>query len=431
MWRTEREADDLTSPATTRSGRGLAQALVSGRRIWHVFAAMTQTARRALTSERARSTRGRHACPLLASALVFGVACSAESPDDSAGSASATITPGPTDTGQAPPATSNDPGTGSPSATGVPTDAPAGSSPSSSSPGAMTGVPTATMTATADPGPSSPTASNTASSPTTTSDSGNAGGVPNPEPTNAGGMPSDAGGGMPNAAGSGGMGGMDGMDSDGPGSALLFESDFEADTVGEMPDTSVWTNSLPTEYDSMGIVRVDSSKAHSGSNSIYVKKGNDGQAFLQMDAAGIFPVSSGPIHVRAWLLTPEWPSNHVSWMEVGAVKNEENEIRVGAHLGVLQVNQYPPDSDKRADGVTFAANEWHCIEYAYDAADGSFHVWLDDAPVDDLTVVAGDFNGTVLTPWPPIAAVRFGAEINTTEAWFDDIAISNAPIGCN
>jgi hypothetical protein len=198
-----------------------------------------------------------------------------------------------------------------------------------------------------------------------------------------------------------------------------------------LPDKSVWTSTLPTTYDSGGIVQVTSGKAHSGMNYVRVKKGNDGQAFLQMEGAPVFPVASGPLYVRAWVNVPEWPpAAHVSWMEIGAKMNEQSEVRFGTNLGVLQTNQYPPDSDQRADGVVFAANEWHCLEYMYEQSSGSVKVWLDDKAVDALTITGGSFGGKVSMPFPPMNAIRFGAEINATEALFDDIAIGKTHLGC-
>jgi hypothetical protein len=218
-----------------------------------------------------------------------------------------------------------------------------------------------------------------------------------------------------------------------PPAGVLFSSDFESDTVGNvMPGGSTWTTTLPTEYDSGGIVSVVGDKAHGGTKSVYVKKSNNGQSFLQLTHASVFPFAGTKIYVRAYINVPEWPTNHVSWMEVGSATNEVDEMRIGAHQGVMQVNHWPGDQDQIAEGITFAANEWHCIEYAYDAATAGLEVWLDDTKIDALTVVGGVFArpGAPGVPAPPINAVRFGTEIAATEAWFDDIAVGTGPIGC-
>jgi hypothetical protein len=242
----------------------------------------------------------------------------------------------------------------------------------------------------------------------------------------SGGSGDGAGGGGPESGGSASGGGS--------GSAVLFSTDFEAETVGKIPATgnASWTTTLPTSYDSAGIVEVKTgSDAHSGANFIYVKKGNDGQSFLSLIDPKVFPFSGSKIHVRAFIKVPVWPDSHVSWMEVGAVKNEESEMRFGAHQGVLQVNHWPGDQDQIAEGVKFDINTWACIEYSYEPGTKTMKVWLNDAPVDALTVTGTFARGGAFDPAPPIAAVRFGTEIQANEAYFDDIAVHTDYIGCD
>lgn len=254
-----------------------------------------------------------------------------------------------------------------------------------------------------------------------------------------------SGGGGAGGTGTGGLGiGGTGTGGSGTGGGVaatggsasgghLFSTNFDSDPVGNVVfGGSTWTTTLPQEYDSAGIVAVVSDKAHSGSNSVYVKKGNDGQAFLQLTDAAVFPFAGSKIHVRAFINVPEWPANHVSWIEIGTPVNEEHELRVGAHQGVLQVNHWPGDQDQIAEGISFAVNEWHCIELSYDTSTSTIEVWLDDTKIDALTA-AGTFarGGTPEGGFPPIEALRFGAEIQATEAWYDDIAVGTGPIGCN
>jgi hypothetical protein len=246
---------------------------------------------------------------------------------------------------------------------------------------------------------------------------------------NSGGTASTGGTVGTGGAASGGAPGSGG----GSVAASLFSTDFEGEPVGKIPATghASWTTTLPTNYDSQGIVEVQSGAgAHSGSNFVYVKKGNDGQAFLQLADPSVFPFAGTTIYVRAYIKVTTWPDNHASWMEVGTVKNEDAEMRFGAHQGVLQVNHWPGDQDQIAEGIKFNAGEWACIEYSYEPGTKTMKVWLNDAPVEALTVVGSFARGGAFDPAPPIEAVRFGAEINTTEAYFDDIAVSDGPIGC-
>jgi hypothetical protein len=182
----------------------------------------------------------------------------------------------------------------------------------------------------------------------------------------------------------------------------------------------------------MGVVAVVNDKAYSGSNSVYVKKGNNGQAFLQLTDSSVFPFAGTKIYVRTYILIPEWVSGHTSWLEVGATVNETDEMRIGANGGELEVNHWPGDEETRAPGVTMTAETWHCLEYAYDSATAGLEVWLDDTKIDALSVVNGEFGNSPgnNVSAPPLQTIRFGAEIAATEAWFDDVAVSTEPIGC-
>lgn len=221
-------------------------------------------------------------------------------------------------------------------------------------------------------------------------------------------------------------------DGDGDLPATLFFDDFEGHAPGDvMTGGSTWTTTLPTEYDGGGIVSIVSEGAYSGSQAVYVKKGNDGQGFLQLADSSVFPFTAAQIYVRTYIKVPEWPENHASWVEVGSATNEQSEIRVGAHQGVLQVNHWPGDQDQIAEGFSMTANSWHCLEFSYEPGQKAVHVWLDDAPVEALTVMGSFERGGEFDPAPPIEAVRFGAEINTTEVYFDDVAVSTEPIGCD
>ncbi len=267
-------------------------------------------------------------------------------------------------------------------------------------------------------------------------DPGAAGGNSNAGGPNlgAGGGSSDSGGGVGAGGALGSAGGSpsgSGGDGGSP-SGVLFMSDFESDETGKvMTGGAIWTTTLPTEYDSMGVVEVVEGEAHSGNRAIRVVKGNDGQAFLQLADASVFPFSGSVLFVRAFIKLATWPENHASWIEVGAATNEMSEIRLGAHQGVLQVNHWPGDQDQIAPDVTMSTDTWHCLEMSYDPGQKAVQVWLDDVEVPALSVMGSFERGGTFDPAPPLDAVRFGAEIAGTEAWFDDIAVGTEHIGCN
>jgi hypothetical protein len=141
--------------------------------------------------------------------------------------------------------------------------------------------------------------------------------------------------------------------------------------------------------------------------------------------APLFPLPAGVLFGRAYVrLGATVTSNHVIWIEAGSVMNDLNETRIGANLGLLDVNLWPGDADHRATGVTLTPIVWHCIEFMFDNVARETRVWLDNTELPDLHV----------TNWsvPSTDAVRFGWELNggTSEIWYDDVALGYARIGC-
>jgi hypothetical protein len=60
----------------------------------------------------------------------------------------------------------------------------------------------------------------------------------------------------------------------GGSNGALFEENFDSAAPGKA--ASPWVDTLPTEYDSGGKVEVTTAQAHSGTQSVYVKKGSNG-----------------------------------------------------------------------------------------------------------------------------------------------------------
>lgn len=254
-----------------------------------------------------------------------------------------------------------------------------------------------------------------------------------------GGLSGDGDGDLGPGSGGASTGGGSGTGGGSPGSGgsatvgALFSSNFDSDQAGAIEkDGPTWTH-LFEEWDTAGVASVVGDKSHSAPNSAYVKKGSANQGWLQLKDASVFPFSGDKLHVRAYINVPEWPSGHTSWMEIGATVNEQNEMRVGSNSSMLEVNHYPGDEETVAPGITLTPNLWHCLEYAYDKAANNLEVWLDGTKIEALNVVGGEFGnapGSSVAP-VPIEAVRFGAEIAATEAWFDDIVVGTSLIGCD
>ncbi|PGH20709.1 hypothetical protein AJ80_03469 [Polytolypa hystricis UAMH7299] len=204
-------------------------------------------------------------------------------------------------------------------------------------------------------------------------------------------------------------------------------------------DQSAWPTYAPS-CNQGGTVALDSSKAHSGSNSIKVTGGSSG--YCGHIFFGTTQVPSGNVYVRTYLMTQTaLDANHISFITMpdSGVKS----LRIGGQNGILMFNRESDDAtlpDLSPQGVasskSLVANNWHCFEYLL-GTDGSIQTWLDGTVVDGLTVGGGasnpNSNGWGTSYTPNISGVYFGWEsysggVNTM--WYDDIVIGSSRTGC-
>jgi hypothetical protein len=82
-------------------------------------------------------------------------------------------------------------------------------------------------------------------------------------------------------------------------------------------------------------------------------------------------------------------------------------------------------NDGNKPGVVFAPMTWVCVEALFDPPHSTFDIWVDGKEVPDLH----------RTDWQqdPLGSFHFGFEKYAgpdADIWYDDIAVSASPIGC-
>lgn len=240
------------------------------------------------------------------------------------------------------------------------------------------------------------------------------------------------GGGAGGGGKAGGQGGA--TTAGGCGAAgLLFCDDFEAGTAGMPPAAPRWK----TAFNGSATITVDgTTPAHSGSKSVHVKTTGSYQAFFVLSDAVTFPAR---VYFRTYMrLGAPMSSGHNTYFKSGAAAtaSSDHETRVGVMNAMLMINQPAADrgvlsnknyySDGNKPGVVFTPQTWVCVEVLADPAKSEIDLWVDGKEVPDLH----------LTDWmqDPIGALRFGFEKYAgpdVDLWYDDIAVSGQPIGCN
>ena len=239
---------------------------------------------------------------------------------------------------------------------------------------------------------------------------------------------------------SGGDSGGDGLDC----SDLPVCDDFEGDSVGSAPSTSRWTVETP-HCSGDGSISVDTTVAHSGSNSVRIS-GSGGYCNHVFIAPTISLEDLGDeIHGRFFVRFDDpLGMQHVTFLALHD-SVQDKDLRMGGQSSILMWNRESDDAtlpELSPTGIAAshapAADSWVCVEFALNGPEGTIHTWVDGALIDGL-VVDGVKTNDVDNRWldmdwsPNFVDVRFGWEsyggVNAG-LWFDDIAMSSEPIGC-
>ncbi|KAI1824753.1 hypothetical protein F4861DRAFT_233432 [Xylaria intraflava] len=192
-----------------------------------------------------------------------------------------------------------------------------------------------------------------------------------------------------------------------------------------------------------GTVELDSTDAHSGTNSIKVTGGASG--YCGHIFFGTTEVPTGDVYVRTWLKADTALSaNHVSFITMPDTTLGGKHLRIGGQSSILMYNRESDDAtlpDLSPQGIesseALPAGSWQCFEYHL-GTDGTIETWLNNATITGLTVTSGAENPnaaqwTTSSYSPAITGVYFGWEsysgdINTF--WYDDIEIGSTRAGC-
>jgi hypothetical protein len=215
---------------------------------------------------------------------------------------------------------------------------------------------------------------------------------------------------------------------------LFFLDDFEG---GRDP---AWTES---HIGGNGTIAIDTTRGANGSRSSLRVDGNGVFHTMLQLALPAAVRTANEFYARAFVRVDQTPGNgHFVWIEAGTSSNDSHEIRFGSNIGLLQINQFGGpaggDRDIRDRGRQLVATQWHCVEIFFDGAPESMQVFLDGAETALSTTnftaqrQGSEGNGTPLSDWmPPFEAIRFGWELSGSTIWYDDIALSSSPIGCD
>ncbi|WP_394201558.1 hypothetical protein [Marinagarivorans algicola] len=192
----------------------------------------------------------------------------------------------------------------------------------------------------------------------------------------------------------------------------------------------------------------DNTRAHSGTQSLYVKGGQQPSEIVKK-----LPVGLDRVYTRMWVymdqsLGDDASDNHEHFSGLkadeggGRPYSADKEIRIGTGKGHLGFNIVPdsdaisPNQGKWYSGPTTPKNQWYCVEVGYhaDTAYNETFFWLDGVLVNSVTK-ASDWHAPVDADYlkDKMGYAMFGwHSFSSTEVnmWLDDIVISTERIGC-
>ncbi|MEL6536675.1 MAG: hypothetical protein AAFQ98_14750 [Bacteroidota bacterium] len=219
-----------------------------------------------------------------------------------------------------------------------------------------------------------------------------------------------------------------------PTAEPLFADDFEAHAVNGLP-ASPWVQS------GAGQVRVDTTRSHSGTQSVYFASGETytNRAFLGLHDAPLFPLTNNAYYASIYLWVEEASPDGIHWTMVqssGPVPGESyaSEIRYGGqHHKQLMANYetqgVSTDCWHHAQ-VPLPERQWVKLGWYFDGRANLMKFWLNDKLVDELTVqnrgqgcVANDLEGEWKFPVfenVVIGWVDYQTGGGSRQLWIDD-----------
>ncbi|HEU5155841.1 MAG TPA: cellulose-binding domain-containing protein [Streptosporangiaceae bacterium] len=224
------------------------------------------------------------------------------------------------------------------------------------------------------------------------------------------------------------------------------DDSFEGQT-GTTP-TGPWQPSFP-DCQGTGAVAVDHAVAHTGSTSLRIDGGPGycNHAFA-LNTTMVPGMTTGrSLYVRMFVRhTTALPDGHVTFAALTDAADGNRHLRLGGQNRALQWNRESDDAtlpEQSPAGVALSAplpvDQWSCLEFNIDGAQGTMTTWLDGTEVQGLHLDQTP-TGNIDSQWlsrsnwhPSPIDLRLGWESyagGTDTLWFDDIGVYASRLGC-
>lgn len=269
------------------------------------------------------------------------------------------------------------------------------------------------------------------------------------------------GGGTTGAGGANTGGSTGGGGSMGGGCAgLVLCDNFDSQTAGSPPNTSLWTLIGAKTCSTQGTpwpFAVDSTQSHSGPNSLKVS-GGDSCGPLMVNTSAFTNLTGTDVYGRFYMRLSDTATtfDHAFFMALGLTSGTLNPSNQDSYLQLASEgagnatnvfmwqtsdgNIMPEKNSTAGAQSTYPkGNTWACVEF-HTSQSGTLETWVDGKAVPGLTFVPGTTSQTdgihnqwkSPSPFKP-TSIAFGWTVFSGESltvWFDDIAVGSTRVGC-
>jgi hypothetical protein len=176
----------------------------------------------------------------------------------------------------------------------------------------------------------------------------------------------------------------------------------------------------------------DTTRAYRGTFSLHAHVDAVSQGGPVQAAEQHFQVLPADVFVRLFVYVPSpFPPSSPALLNVlsGAPPNAGVQLR-GQPPGVLAATAYNGPTDDWQSVTPMPLDQWTCLELESDGPNQTFHAWLDDVPLSDLTL-------TFASPLPTLGIVEVGLGFfaptvpqAASDVWIDEVAVDASRIGC-
>lgn len=207
-----------------------------------------------------------------------------------------------------------------------------------------------------------------------------------------------------------------------------------------------------------GTVTVDTTKAHSGKQSIKVAidattpQDTYRRAMIAVQGAPLIPLVNDSVYGRFYITTDRIPDKTVHWTIAHGDGPIMGTMLSGTYnyggMGNLMANYYkssnPATDCWQTKAQDFPTQKWTCVAFQFDGKNSEMRFWLDGVEVPELHVIGTQktamtcTNGMVDGKWyaPQFQTINVGWEsyqndvMGAHTAWIDDVILDDNPIPC-